>query len=66
MFAILKNFSQYCIVIQCPLIFSVIFASNFCFMVKPCLYNRAPLGCVGVSSGGPSVLRSLVESWRAY
>jgi len=25
-------------------------------MVKQCLYNRAPFGCIGVSGGGPSVL----------
>ena len=34
MFAMLKNFSQYCIVIQFSLMFPVIFVSNFCFVVK--------------------------------
>jgi len=51
-----ENFSQYCSDIQCSLMFFVVFASNFCFMAKQCLYNRALLSCVGVSGGGPSVL----------
>ena len=38
MFAILKSFSQYCMVIQRSLMFSVMFVSNFCFMVKQFLY----------------------------
>ena len=38
MFAILKNFSQYCIVIRRSLMFSVMVVSNFCFIVKQFLY----------------------------
>ena len=53
MFAILKNVSQYCIVIQCSLVFSVIFVSNFCFMVKQFLYiiglHWAALGFLAVA-----------------
>jgi FtsH-binding integral membrane protein len=72
MFAILKNFSQYCIVIQCSLVFSVIFVSNFCFMVKQFLYiiglhwavlgflAVAPLFCVVSLSRGMDVRCSSV------
>jgi hypothetical protein len=40
-------------------------------MATQCLYNRAPLGWVGVSGGGPSVLRistteTVVSKWEDY
>ena len=72
MFAILKNFSQYFIVIQCSLMFSVIFVSNFCFMVMQFLYiiglhwaalgflAVAPLFCVVRWSRGMNVSCSFV------
>ena len=53
MFAILKNFCQYCIVIHCSLMFSVIFVSNFCSMVKRFLHitglHWAALGFLAVT-----------------
>ena len=68
MFAILKiNLSQYCVVIQRSLMFSVMFVSNFCSMVKLFLYiiglhwaalrflAVAPLFCVARWSRGMDV-----------
>ena len=53
MFAILKNFSQYCIVTECSLMFSVMFGIKLMFYGKAILYiiglHWASLGFVAVA-----------------
>jgi len=53
-----KIFSQHYIVMQRSLMPSVTLVSDLFFWgLSNFIHNRAPLGLVGVSGGGPSVLR---------